>query len=392
MKILVIAPTPFFSDRGCHIRILGEAQALRKLGHELKIVTYHLGKTPPAIDVVRIRRISWYNKLSAGPSWHKLYLDGLLFFKAWQVNRQFRAQIIHAHLHEGCLIGFLLKKIFGRPLVFDYQGSLSGEIASHNFIKPGGWLFTAFRRLEKIIDAAADKIIISSSAMLPLLRDNFGVAAEKITVAADGIDEASLPGAMTSEDLPDKLGLPRDKTIIGYVGHLSAYQGIDLLLQIAVELVKEFPVHFLIMGYPEEKYAAKSRRLGISAHCTFTGRVPYQELNKYLSLCHLAVSPKLSFYEGNGKLLNYMANKLPVAAFANPVNKEILGEWGIYAAGRTRGDFRQALRLALAKTAAERQEIGERLLARLKNLWLWEKQVLKINTLYSELAKSAVRS
>lgn len=43
MKILGIAPTPFFADRGCYMRILGEIQALQRWGHEVPLVTYHPG-------------------------------------------------------------------------------------------------------------------------------------------------------------------------------------------------------------------------------------------------------------------------------------------------------------------------------------------------------------
>ena len=44
LRIVMIAPTPFFADRGCHIRILGEAKALIDLGHELILCTYFLGR------------------------------------------------------------------------------------------------------------------------------------------------------------------------------------------------------------------------------------------------------------------------------------------------------------------------------------------------------------
>ena len=43
-RILMIAPTSFFSDYGGHIRILEEAQVLQKLGHQVTIVTYYLGR------------------------------------------------------------------------------------------------------------------------------------------------------------------------------------------------------------------------------------------------------------------------------------------------------------------------------------------------------------
>ena len=43
-KVLVVAPTPFFADRGTHIRILEEALALEKLDYDITIATYHIGK------------------------------------------------------------------------------------------------------------------------------------------------------------------------------------------------------------------------------------------------------------------------------------------------------------------------------------------------------------
>src|SRR5450759_4056928 len=116
LKILMLAPTPYFSDRGCHVRIYEEARALRRQGHDVRIVTYHLGRDMPDIPTIRIPRIFWYSRLEAGPSWHKLYLDLLLFFQAAMLIPDFRPQLIHAHLHEGALIGFFLKRLSGLPL------------------------------------------------------------------------------------------------------------------------------------------------------------------------------------------------------------------------------------------------------------------------------------
>ena len=80
MKILMVAPTPYFSDRGCHVRIFEEARALRALGHNVSICTYHLGRDQDGVPTYRTLRVPWYSKQSAGPSWHKPYLDILLFF------------------------------------------------------------------------------------------------------------------------------------------------------------------------------------------------------------------------------------------------------------------------------------------------------------------------
>ncbi|GFP35929.1 hypothetical protein HKBW3S43_01716, partial [Candidatus Hakubella thermalkaliphila] len=78
LKILMIAPTPFFADRGCHVRILEEYRHLTRMGHQVIICTYHLGNNPEGVTLYRTIKIPWYKKLSAGPSYHKLYLDPFL--------------------------------------------------------------------------------------------------------------------------------------------------------------------------------------------------------------------------------------------------------------------------------------------------------------------------
>ena len=40
----MVAPTSFFLDYGCHVRILEEARALQALGHKITILTYYLGR------------------------------------------------------------------------------------------------------------------------------------------------------------------------------------------------------------------------------------------------------------------------------------------------------------------------------------------------------------
>jgi hypothetical protein len=56
MKILAIAPTPFFADRGCHMRILGEIEALKRRGHEFLLLTYHLGRDIDGVATKRTKK------------------------------------------------------------------------------------------------------------------------------------------------------------------------------------------------------------------------------------------------------------------------------------------------------------------------------------------------
>jgi glycosyltransferase involved in cell wall biosynthesis len=62
---------------------------------------------------------------------------------------------------------------------------------------------------------------------------------------------------------------------------------------------------------------------------TLTGRVDYAEAGRHLTLGEVAVSPKRSATEANGKLLNYMACGVATVAYDGPVSREVLGDAGV---------------------------------------------------------------
>ncbi len=332
IKILMIAPTPYFSDRGCHVRIFEEARALTTRGHEVCICTYHLGRDIGGISTCRIQQIPWYKKRSAGPSWHKLYLDLMLFLKSRSVAKRFAPDIIHAHLHEGAFLGYFLKKYLGVPMVFDCQGSLTGELVDHAFIRKDTWLYRLFRSVEQLIDRGADHIVTSSTPAADMLLAEFNMPTLRVTTVCDGVDVDAFAPAPPSVLLRQQLALPADVPIIVYLGAMTEYQGLDLLLE-AIKILKSqgTRLHFLLMGYPEERYRSRAVDMGISSMVTFTGKIEYSRAAEYLCLGTLAVSPKLSKTEANGKLYNYIACGLPSVVFDTPVNREILGGLGVYA-------------------------------------------------------------
>lgn len=353
IKVLVLAPTPFFADRGCHVRIFEEARALIPLGVELRLVTYHIGRDLPGFPIDRIPGIPWYGKLEAGPSWHKPYLDILLLFKAWRVARRLKPQLIHAHLHEGAFIGAFLKMLLRVPMVFDCQGSLTGEITDHGFVKKGSFLQKCFQTLERWINRSSDFIVTSAGPTVDLLV-NDGVPAEKVQALIDGVDTEFFAPASRAEvaALRERLGLPAKRPVVGYLGLLNSYQGVDLLLEAAALLKQQGAnLHFLVMGFPEGGYREKAEALGVADRVTFTGRIPYDQAPLYLSLADFAVSPKISLTEANGKLFNYLACGLPSVVFDTPVNREILGETALYAKFGDVGE----LAYAIGRLAGDRE-------------------------------------
>jgi glycosyltransferase involved in cell wall biosynthesis len=327
----MLAPTPYFADRGCHVRIYEEARALIRQGCDVRIVTYHIGRDMPGIPTDRIVGLPWYRRLSAGPSWQKPLLDILLLFKALSVARSFRPQILHAHLHEGACIALALRPLLGIPLVMDFQGSLTAECRDHGFFRGGSVLERLFSIVERVVNRCADAIITSSTQGARQLVQEWGVPRHKVAAVIDGVDtERFRP--FPRQEARCSLGMDDTAPLVVFLGVLNSYQGVDLLLE-SVRILKgrRATVHFLIMGYPEEGYRDKARSMGLGDMVTFTGRIDYDQAALCLSAGDLAVSPKLSLSEANGKLFNYMACGLPTLVFDTPVNREILGDCGVYA-------------------------------------------------------------
>ena len=385
MKILMIAPTPFFSDRGCHVRIFEETKVLQKHKHQVTICTYHNGEDIPGITTSRITNIPWYKKSEAGPSFHKIYLDIILLFHTLKIAKKMKPDIIHAHLHEGCMIGYFIKKMIRKPLIFDYQGSLSDEMMSHGYFTNSKMIYKIIQLFEKKINNSADLIVTSSQKMAQNLQENGKIPKNKIFFTLDGVDTDIFIPDNTTEILREKLQLPKNKKIIVYLGLLNEYQGIDCLLKSIVSILKHrTDIHFLIMGFPNQaRYENIAKQLKINDHVTFTGRISYFEAPRYLALGDLAVSPKLSITEANGKLYNYMACGLPAVVFDSPTNREILGDSGIYAKifGNPES-FAEAIEFGLNNENILRV-LGQKLREKAVTDFSWDTVVEKILNVYT---------
>ena len=354
---MILAPTSFFADYGCHVRILNEVLALQRLGHRVVVCTYHNGEDVEGLHIVRTPGIPWRRQYEVGSSFHKIALDALLSVRSLVWTLRHKPDIIHAHLHEGALIGYALSRLWGVPLIFDFQGSLTGEMMDHGFLPPNSHFRAPLRRLEERIDHLPNTIIVSSNHAARLLRQEFSCAQSEIHIVPDAVDtDLFCPGGSEGEKLTLRrsLGLPPRCRLVVYLGLLAEYQGTSLLLKAMRELVDRYSdLHLLIMGHPNvDHYRALAAELGIAERVTFTGRIHYLEAHRHLRLGDVAVAPKLSVTEGSGKLPNYMAMGLPTVAFDTPVSREYLGEDGVYA---KLGDY-----VSLAEATASTLDHGKR--------------------------------
>lgn len=392
LKVLMIAPTSFFADYGCHVRILEEALILQKMGHEITICTYHNGQHVEGLDIERTLSIPWRREYEVGCYRHKVAFDILLFMKSLSVALRKKPDIIHAHLHEGALIGYPISLLLRIPLIFDFQGSLTSEMIDHRFLQPDGLFHRPLRVLEEVINRLPGAIITSSQHAMNLLCNEFGCDRERIDIITDCVNaEFFKPHYDEAERsaLKAQWGIPPDRQIVVYLGLLAEYQGIGLLLEgIAALRDRLSDTHFLIMGFPGvDYYRLRAQQLGIEDRVTFTGKIPYFEASRYLSLGDVAVAPKISATEGSGKLLNYMAMGLPTVVFDTPVSREYLGDLAVYAERGNPVALAEAI-ISLLNDRERALELGRSLRERAINRYSWEQAGRKIVRIYKSCLES----
>jgi glycosyltransferase involved in cell wall biosynthesis len=304
-----------------------------------------------------------------------------------------RYDVIHAHLHEGALIGQVLGGLVRTPVLFDFQGSLTEEMIDHKFLSRESKLYPPLRRLERHIDNSSPIIFTSSSNAQQVLTEKFGCAPERIRPLPDCVNTRDFRPAAGFEPaelaaLRQRWNVPDGARLIVYLGLLAEYQGTTHLLQVMQRLRELRPdVYLLLMGFPGvDTYQGTAAELGVSDRVIFTGRVAYEEAPQHLALGEVAVAPKLSLTESAGKLLNYMAAALPTVAYDTPVAREYLGPAGRFA---ERGSVDSLLEhlLFLLDHPNEAQGMGERLRQRAIDQFEWQRAGHQIVDAYRMLVE-----
>lgn len=360
LRVLHIAPTPFFADRGCHIRIRNEIESLGK-DVEVTLCTYHQGRDVSGIRTHRIWKIPGYTSLGVGFSPFKFPADILLFFLVLRMSIQLRPDILHGHLHEGALIGWCVRALLFRrkiALVMDMQGSLTGELASYGTFNRFPFILKPFRLVEKVIYRLPDRFFCSSAGSRDTLVREFHVEPAMTYLLEDVVADFCGRSALSRKDVH----IPPGKKVIVYSGSLLAGKGIDSLKYLMQRLPgQRDDLFFLIIGYPVADMEAFVQGHGLGADCLLTGRLAYEQLLAYLTLADLALEPKLAASgEASGKTLHYMAAGLPVVCFDTGTNRSLLADSGYYAEPGSDESLAAAVVRALAdqETARRKGEAG----------------------------------
>ncbi len=367
MKILTIAPTPFFADRGTHIRILEEARAQVRRGHAVTIATYHIGATPHdavsrKITVKRIHRwLFWYKKLEAGPDWQKILLDVLLLRKVLFLALRERPDVIHAHLHEGVLIGWCVQKMLlwrDIVLVADMHGSLVNEMASHGYLA-SPFVKRIFTALERWVNNRGDVMVASSWENQKVLEETRDGA---VAVQLDGVDLSYYEPAQTEDEqraVRARYGIAPDAIVIAYTGAMVSNKGLRYLLEAIPFVLEQCPqAHVVLAGFPREHVDVFVAENNLARRICVIAPLLYKDLPVILQMADIGVDPKdTAVQQASGKILQYMGAGLPVVCFDKENNRALLGDYGIYAMEVSAYGLTRALVHAVGD-AALRRHVG----------------------------------
>ena len=330
MRILMLAPQPFFEPRGTPFSVLGRLRALSALGHEVDLLTYHVGQDVevPGVAIHRTPRIGVIKSLKIGPSLPKVFLDGLLLVKAIGFLLRRRYDLIHTH-EEASFFGVLLSKLFRTPHLYDMHSSPTEQLANFRY--------TQFGPLLRMFDWIERRVIKSSDAIIticPALEERVEQISEGApqvmieNVASEGVLET-----VSEEQLQQfRSTLPQleGRRIVLYAGTFEPYQGIDLLIGSAEQVVDQCEdVVFLMVGGRAEQveyYRQQVRERGLSSRFHFTGTRPPEEIPMFMALSSVLVSPRTDGTNTPLKIYSYLLSGKPIVATDLRTHTQVLND------------------------------------------------------------------
>jgi glycosyltransferase involved in cell wall biosynthesis len=314
MNILMLAPEPFFQPRGTPISVYFRIKALSDLGHEIDLVTYHVGEDVEirGLKILRIPDLLSIKKIKIGPSLAKVPLDFLLLIRAFFQLTKKPYDLIISH-EEAAWPGAILAKSWRRPHIYDMHSCLPDQLEASHFYR-SRLLKKVFLWIEKYTLKNSQALIVICPDLLKRVKKaGFGKRAVLIENFLDFKNQE-----FSEHRIQEKKRefAPKGEKIVLYTGNFEPYQGIPLLLEAAAKIEDE-RVFFLLVGgsrASREKMGRKAKALGISDKIIFTGEVPPSEVPLFISIADVLVSPRLGGTSTPLKIYSYLKSGKPLVA------------------------------------------------------------------------------
>ena len=387
-RILVVAPQPFYEDRGTPIAVRQVLQALGELGRSVDLLTFPIGNDVdiPGLTIFRSANPFNLQRVPIGLSVRKVILDVPLMWSLLRVVDPARYSCIHA-VEEAAFPAAVLARRHGIPLLYDMQSSLAEQLA---------WLDPMGLRPTRRVLNAMERWLLRRSSMVVT---SAGLAVRvKAMVPEVPVREWHFPSAPTDstpvgvQSLRDELGLSGSGPVVLYSGSFEAYQGLPELIAAIPAVRAQVPgVTFVLVGADRANGLVAHENAGglvTAGALRIVDRQPREAMAAYLAMADVLVSPRA--YGGNLplKVFDYLAAGRPIVATDIPTHRTVLAEdRAVLVAPRTEalaegilsvlGDPERARCLGVAARRYAQTHLG------------WSRFVDSVETLYAEVERDA---
>jgi 1,2-diacylglycerol 3-alpha-glucosyltransferase len=386
----MVAASPFPFPQGSQVLIAQLSEALRRRGHVVHIVTYHVGagSLPDETHIHRVPSLPIGSQISAKPSFYKPLLDLVLARELLRLVRREGIEIIHTHNFEGLLISLVTRWRTGVPVVYHVHNLMAPELHTYFDSQLGQWAGRVVGRwVDRHLPRRADCCIALSAKAAAALK-GLNVPAGSIRQIPPGIAFDVDGGKQTpTEALRARYGLG-DGPLVLYAGNLDQYQDIDHLLHAFQRVTAARPDARLILASHSENnpYRTLAVNMGLEHKVHFVVLVDFEELCGWLRLSDVAISPRTICFGFPIKLLNYMAAGRPIVASVGSAQGIRHAENGWVVPNGDVDAFAQAI-LTLLEDRALADRLGRNARQVVNQVYTWDRVVKQIEETYETLGK-----
>jgi glycosyltransferase involved in cell wall biosynthesis len=373
MKILAVAPQPFFTPRGTPFSVYYRTRALCELGHEVDLLTYGRGEDVdiPGCRIIRIPALHWLGPVRVGPSMLKLLLDCLMVVWTFGLLLKGRYDAVNAH-EEAVFWCRWLKPLFGFRLIHDMHSSLPQQLHNFDFTRLR-IIHRLFEALERSAVRAADAVIV----VCPALEDYAKTLTQdhdKIVLVENSLfdpvklaEQPTVAGQAQPEAAGLEQWLSKKRPLLTYAGTLEVYQGIDRLLEAFLVVRRQLPeAGLLIIGGSRrevEQYREFAARIGVADAVHFAGQISHKEAQRLVAMGAASISPRFAGNNTPMKIYQLMAAGVPMVATRIESHTQVLDDDIAILSGVSTSELVDAIVVALSdenRTSAVAERARER--------------------------------
>jgi len=341
--------------------------------------------TPPSTSLSPLRLARDTARLAKWSAW-----DAYFYRRARKVIALERPDFLYERYVRGASAGARLAAEFHLPFILEMNTSFTFPLEwwdDHSPLVP--W---AVARTERRNTTAADRVVVVSSHLRDYLRGT-GVPDEKLELMFNAADiDRFRTNASQAHEIRERYGLGERTIVVGFVGSLKPWHGVDVLLKSFHESLKEHPgLRLLIVGDgPMRHFLESFTRSALATDCvTFTGPVAHAQTPAYIAAMDIAVAPappSPSNHLSPLKLFEYMASSRPIIAAAYSDIPKIVQhrENGILVDPGSVDQIAAAI-LELARDVDFRHRLGRSAQQTVRHSYTWQQNAERILALFSDI-------